>query len=114
MSTMRKVCVISANSGACGAGGTVGGLSIVVGGNDKDRAGSFNTVAGGVRETSHGEGFLGQDRRTVVFPSFVAVKTLGLGMRHARLLSRLGSVVQSRSPTLDCMLQTCVLRRPAP
>ena len=29
-------------------------------------------------------------------------------MCHARLLSRLGSVVQSRSLTLDCMLQNCV------
>ena len=81
MSAMRKVCVISANSGprvsgtggvdcaasaeVCGAGGTVGGLSIVVGGNDKDRAGSSNTVAGGVRETSHVEGILGQDWTTV-------------------------------------------------
>lgn len=81
MSTMRKLCVISTDSGpgasgtggvdsagsaeVCGAGGTAGGLSILAGGNDRDRAGSSNTVAGGVRETSHVEGILGQDWTTV-------------------------------------------------
>ena len=77
MSTMRKLCVISTDSGpgASGTGGVdsagsaevcgAGGLSILAGGNDRDRAGSSNTVAGGVRETSHVEGILGQDWTTV-------------------------------------------------